>query len=162
MQIVYLTIGIICLVMIFYGAKWLLRTKIIFSFPITEGIKQFTVKNKGTHSICVRKGYFEKSMKYILPILRNFSGDYMESKENFLKWRFRKKGIMYVEHSFFNASEIGTYCIESKISKQNELIMTKETVPATKKLLGILFFVFGINGSFWGIMLSINPNVLVQ
>ena len=148
--------------MIFYGAKWLLRTKIIFSFPITEGIKQFTIKNKGTHSICTRKGYFERSMKYNIPILRNSGGDYIESKENFLKWRFRKKGIMYVEHSIFNANETGTYSIESEISKRNDLILIKETVPATKKLLGILFLVFGVNGSFWGLMLSINPNILVQ
>lgn len=105
-------------------------------------------------------------MKYNFLISKDSSQYIIKSKENSTKWRFRKNGEMFIEHSIFNISETGNYNIKAELLKpnqeQNDLIIIKETVSITKKILGILFLVFGVNGSFWGIMLSINPNVFTQ
>jgi hypothetical protein len=166
MQVIYLLVGIISFIMMFYGAKWLLRYKTVFSFLVSTGGKQFAIKKRGTYSICIKKSHFGKAFKYNFLITKGSGQNKLESKENFLKWSFRKKGKMFVEHTLFKVSEIGNYTIKAELLKpnqdQNDLIIIKETVSITKKILGILFLVFGVNGSFWGIMLFINPTVFAQ
>ncbi len=48
---------------------------------------------------------------------------------------------------------------QTPLSIENITVSIQETITIGKKIFGIIFLVLGINASFWGIMLGINPNL---
>ncbi|KKN91414.1 hypothetical protein LCGC14_0217470 [marine sediment metagenome] len=162
--------------MVFFGAKWLLRSKAIVKLPIAEKIKNFTINRSGLYSVCILGGgYLKTSVGFKILISKSNSQEKIRLKENFLKWRFRKNREIGVEYLHFEIENIGEYHIEIQnpenltVKKSRSIlqsdkpiqsveILIKESVSVAKKLFGVIFLVLGVNISFWGIMLAINPN----
>ena len=151
--------------MIFLGAKWLLRSKTIIQFQIAESQKEFILKKPGLYSICsLGGGYFHKLDIYELEISKKRNQQIIELKDTFPKWRFRKNLKMFIEYKQFKILEIGNYLITIKnqdYKTSNRPILIKESVNVFKRILGILFLVFGVNGSFWSFYLALNPTPFV-
>ncbi len=176
MQILYLIIGLIGLIMVFFGAKWLLRSKTIVNLPIAEKTNNFTINRSGLYSVCILgSAYIKSSVGFNILISKSNSQENIKLKESFLKWRFFKNWNIGVEYLHFKIENIGDYHIEIQnpenlmVEKstsffqlgkpiQSVEILIKESVSTAKKLFGVIFLVLGVNISFWGIMLAINPN----
>jgi len=165
MQILYLAIGLIGLTMTFYGAKWLLRSRTIISFQKAEREKEFNIAIPGLYSVgIIGGGHFKKSGNDEFQISNIKNQQLIELKESYLKWRFRKNWKMFVEYRQFEIDDIGNYKIEIQNHKgqsnqpmRNNQIIITESVKMLKRFLGIIFLVLGVNISFWGIILTINP-----
>jgi len=184
MQLLYLTIGLTGLTMMFFGAKWLLRSKTVVNFPIKEGSKEFKIKKPGVYAVCVMGGGLIKGFgQYNFQLSHSNNQRQIKLKRPILKWRFRKNWVMGVESAQFKISDVGGYKIEitnlSNAATTNSVkkkehksrpnppirgnqILIKATVSLLKKIAGIFFLVLGVQGSFWGILLAINPTVLAQ
>jgi len=181
MQLLYLVIGLTGLTMMFFGAKWLLRYKTVVNFPILEGTKEFTIKKPGLYAACIMGvGYFNNHNEYKFRLTQTNNGQQIKLKRPILKARFRKKWVMGIESVHFRIQDEGDYKIEitnlinatsansakkvTSIASSNppvgiHQILIKATVSVLKKIIGIIFLVVGVQASFWGIMLAINPNV---
>ena len=181
MQLLYLTIGLTGLTMMFFGAKWLLRYKTVANFPILEGSKEFRIKKPGVYAVCIMGvGYFSNYNQYKFQIIRLNSQQQIKLKSPVLKARFRKNWVMGIESVHFSIQDVGDYNIEiTNLSNANPAnsakkaqskdspnppvgihqILIKATVSVIKKITGIFFLVIGVQASFWGGVLAINPNV---
>jgi len=181
MQLLYLTIGLTGLTMTFFGAKWLLRYKTVVNFPILEGSKEFRVKKLGVYGVCIMGvGYLNNYNHYKFQLTNTNNRQQIKLKSPVLKPRFRKNWVMGVESVHFRIQDVGDYKIEitnltnaapaNSVKKTQSIaspnppvrihqILIKATVSVIKKIAGIFFLVIGVQASFWGIVLTINPNV---
>ena len=162
MQILYLLIGLIGLIMLFFGAKWLLRSKTVVKFTINKNIKEFKIGRSGVYAVCfMETRFFNNFGVFHIKIINSDNQERIDMKKNFLKWRFIKNWKKGVEYYQFKIQNAGNYRIEidqANKSIHNIEVLIKESVTVSKKIFGILFLVFGVNISFWGIILAINPN----
>lgn len=178
--------GLIGLTMLFFGLKWSLKSfksKKIIEFPILDSVKEFEIINPGLYSFCIIGGGYVHNSEGFKTLISNVgSQKSIDLEENIIKPRFRKNWKMGVEYLQFKINNIGNYKIEiqnpeklivkksmlktKQIFQSNQLmenieILIKETIPVKKKLFGILFLVLGVNMSAWGIMLTLNPSLLL-
>ena len=184
MQILYIILGVIGLTMTFLGAKWSIksfRAKEIINFPITHFKKDFEIIKPGLYALCIVGGASVNDAGNLRILIKHKDDQHVvELKEHLIKPRFRKKGKIGVEYLQFKILHSGRYQIELKnidnlivkksrltaqqifqspLSFENIEISIKETITIGKKIFGIIFLVLGINASFWGIALSIYPNL---
>lgn len=91
MQIIFFIIGIIGLVMFFFGGKILLqkyKSKIIGELKITEN--EINFEKSGLYSICVVGGGYANNQGNFEAIINN--GTELDTIEKDLKFKFRHKG----------------------------------------------------------------------
>ena len=183
MQILFIVTGIIGLTMFFFGVKWFLKSfnsKEIIEFPFLDNHKEFEIKNTGLYTIQILgAAQITNSGQFTIRLINKDNQKNIALKDYFLKPRFRKNWKIGIEYLHFKITESGNYIIKlenqnSFVAKKSMLkinspfqqnkpsnnlkIIIKEAITPSKKLLSILFLVLGVNISFWGILLTINPN----
>lgn len=180
MQIIFLLIGIVGLVMFFFGGKILIekyRNKIIAELKLTENDINF--EKKGLYSICIVGGGYANNLGNFDAKITNKEIE-LDTIEKPLKFKFYHKGRLATEFYQFEVENPGIHKIIFKnfedlevkesmlISKrllQRKLpiekigIIVKETSSSSNFIIGLLMTVFGFNIAGWGIILAFNPNI---
>lgn len=184
MQILFIVLGLIGLTMTFFGVKWTFKSfkaKEIIGFPLSYLKKEFEIIRPGLFTLSiVGGGFVDNSGSFRVLVKRKDNQKVIDLKENFMKPRFSKNWKIGVEYLQFNISHPGLYKVEienaedlvvkksmlktkqvfqSPLPVENIEISIRETIPISKKLLGIIFLVLSVNMSAWGIMLGINPEL---
>jgi len=180
MQIIFLLIGIVGIVMFFFGGKMLIekyRTKIIGELKLTENEIEF--KKSGLYSICiVGGGYVNNLGNFEARITSNETE--LDTFEKQLKFKFYHKGRLATEFYQFEVENPGIHKIifiniedlevkesmlaskrlfQKKLSIEKIGIIVKETSPNSKFIIGLLMTIFGFNIAGWGIILAFNPQI---
>jgi hypothetical protein len=179
----FFLIGIIGLVMFFFGMKTLIkkyRSKAIAEIDFSEKPSEINIEKIGSYAVCiVGGGHANNKGDFDLYITND--GNQLDVFEKQMKFKFRHKGKLATEFYQFEIVNAGKYKFEFKniadlevkesmlLSKrlfQNNLpinnieIVIKETSSNSKFIIGLLMAVFGFNISGWGIILAFNPNIL--
>lgn len=180
MQIIFLLIGIVGLVMFFFGSKILIekyRNKIISELKLTEN--EINFEKVGLYSICVVGGGYANNLgNFEAKIMSN--GIELDTIEKQLKFKFHHKGRLATEFYQFEVENPGIHKIIFKsfedlevkesmlVSKrlfQKKLpiekigIIVKETSLSSNFIIGLLMTIFGFNIAGWGIILAFNPQL---
>ena len=180
MQIIFLLIGIIGLVMSFFGGKMLIekyRNKIISELKLTEN--EINFEKIGSYSICVVGGGYANNLGNFEAKITN-NGSELDTIEKQLKFKFHHKGRLVTEFYQFEVENPGMHKIIFKsiedlevkesmlVSKrlfQKKLpiekigIIVKETSSSSKFIIGLFMTISGFNIAGWGIILAFNPQV---
>ena len=131
MQIISLLIGIIGLVMFFFGGKMLIqkyRSKIIGELNLTEN--EVNIENTGFYSICiVGGGYVNNLGNFDAKIISN--GTELEVVEKQMKIKFRHKGRLATEFYQFEIENPGIHKI---LFNNIEDLEVKESMLVSKRL----------------------------
>ena len=176
--------GLTGLAMLFAGAKWSVesfKSNDIVEFPIIDKLKEFEIIKSGLYAVCIVGGFYVHNLAGFKTSIFNIHNQkQIDLKEPNLKFRFRKKWKVGIEHLHFRIIEAGRYKIEiqlpEKLTVKESMLTTKQPfqssqpienievlikgiVPLGKKILGIVFLVLGVNLSVWGILLSIIPKL---
>lgn len=164
--------------MLFFGAKWtiqLFRYKalIVLSLPVNE--QELIVKRAGRYALCLTGGSRVSNHGGFKAIIRNTSTEQeIKTINYFVMPSFYYRGKLAAEYLHFDLPE-GKYTIklenpfDLRISKpplptaftktsRNPTFLIKTSMPVFKQIMAIVFLVSGVNMSFWGIYLTINPN----
>jgi len=184
MQILFLALGLVGFIITIFGARWNFRsfqTKEIIGFSIIELEKEFVIKKPGLFTICIiGGGYLNNNDNFRILVKSKENQKVIDLKENCIKPRFRRNCKIGIEYRQFSISDSGIYKVEienvkdlivkksmlktkqifqSPLPIKNIEVLIKETIPISKKLLGIVFFILGLNMFFWGIILGVTPEL---
>ena len=180
MQIIFLLIGIIGLVMFFFGGKILIekyRNKIISELKLAEN--EINFEKVGSYSICVVGGGYANNLGNFEAKITN-NGTELDTIEKQLKFKFHHKGRLATEFYQFEVESPGIHKIifkniedlevkesmlvskrlfQKKLPIEKISIIVKETSSSSKFIIGLLMTIFGFNIAGWGIILAFNPQV---
>jgi hypothetical protein len=179
MQILFLSLGIIGLVMSFFGLKWLIqvwRSKRIAEIEFDENPHDINFENTGLHSISfVDAGYAKDIGNFTVSISKDEK--YVDVTETLMKMKFHDKNRLTTEFYQFEIESIGKYFIqfkniddlemkrsmlmpirlfETRLNTNGISVLIRQAQSNTKRLTAILFLVFGVNISGWGFILASN------
>ena len=185
MQIIFLFIGIISLLLLIYSIKLVinqLRLKEISVFNLTEKPKNFEITKSGIHSICMIGISSDFKISGLDASIITPNGKQIDLTENLISYSYLRKRVKTFEQWNFKTSHNGKHTLiiknlEDYISRNPILksrkplsnrktetkslkILVKQSVSIKHRLISIVGLVLGVNGSFWGIILGINPNIL--
>ena len=172
------------LILFFVGGRWMyaaLKSKEIIKFPLDNQKQEFRVDKPGLFSFSlIGGGYVKNSGGFRASVKRKEYHIKVESHEPFIKAIIMKNWRIGVEYLHFKISDSGIYIVEidgvkdlvikGSILKIKQLyqrsipskyieVSIRETIPPTKQLFGIIFFVLGANITAWGIILGLNLNI---
>lgn len=183
-QIILIALGFLgvalILISISWGYRWM-RFQTILRFPLARGKANFTIKKAGFYSICFYEARYAKSSgNFRLDVIDAQTKLTIPSKEflikpqffkdlgvglEFLQLRFEKTGdyILELEHQedlIVKTTMIPLARFFQKKAPTNQIeVMVKTSLPIWKRILTIIFLVFGINIIAWGIITLINPEI---
>jgi hypothetical protein len=181
MQIIFLLIGIIGLVMFFFGVKMLIekyRDKIISEIKLTENEIKF--EKVGLYSICVVGGGYANNMGNFKVKIAN-DGTELNTIEKHLKFKFHHKGRLATEFYQFEVENPGIHKIifkniedlevkesmlfskrlfQKKLPIEKIGLIVKETSSSTNFIIGLLMTTLGLQIAVWGMILAFNPELI--
>lgn len=185
MQIIFIFIGIISFPLLIYSIKLVinqLKLKEIIVFDLTEKTKDFQITKNGIHSICMLGISSDFKISGLEASIITPNGKQINLTENLIRYSSLRKRVKIVEQWKFETNQKGKYTLSitnlddyisrnpiltsgklfsnRKIETKSLKILVKQSVSTKHRLISIIGLVLGINGSFWGIMLGINPNLL--
>ncbi len=181
MQILFILVGILGLIMIFFGSKLLIkrRNKIIAELKLTSSENQINFENPGLYSISIVGGGYAKNIaNFKIKILSSsFQLDAVEKKN---KLRFHYKGRLATEFYQFEIVETGIYkflfkaiedlevkesmlaskrLFQKKLPLENIGIVVREASPNWTYIVGLTLTIIGLQIMLLGITLVLNPQL---
>lgn len=163
-----------------WGLRWI-RAKTIVQFPLQKGQMTFDIAEPGDYALCFYEARTAKADgNFGFEIIYKPKNLIIETKEILLKPQFFKNSGVGVEFCYFHLEDVGEYTVrfqnsEDLILKNSMLrlvrffqksipihsveVLIKESLPTWKKILTLVFLVFGINVMAWGIVAIFHPEM---
>ncbi len=183
MQIIFLLIGIIGLIMFYYGFRIFIKKyrckTAIAELDFNENSTDINFKKSGLYSISFIGGSYANNTGNLDVTITNDNED-VEIVEKLIKGSFLYNNKIGTEFYQFEIENPGLYKMQfynidnlelkqsklvSKRSFQNNLpienirVIVKEAITNFKYIFSILLMVFGFNIAGWGMILAFNPSI---
>lgn len=179
MQLLFIGIGLMSLVMLYYSIKYLIksyRCKTIIEFPLDSIKHELEFKTIGLYSFCFIGAKHVSNDGTFNAMIYNRNNVSVRLNTSFPNYTFRKKGIYGIEFYKFRIKEAGRYTLQLtnhtglKVNQsmlpigrllQNDSdtshlkVRIKQTISSWERFVSIVGLVLGVNGLAWGIMIGV-------
>ncbi len=176
MKFFFIIIFIIGLFLVRYAYNWFLEMKskkVLFNFNLGEVNKIIDVEN-GIYSLSFLGDGFVMPTNTFKVLIEFLNGnERVEVSKNLLNYRFKKGNKKGIEYLRFEINKPGGYelkiinpdslimkksmlkskrLIQKKMNIEDIRVLIKEFTPVKKRVLSIIFLIFGVNCILWGLI----------
>ena len=134
MQLIFILIGIIGVLLLFYSIRILIKSsknKVVTVFNLDSESREIQLNSTGLYSLCFLGAGFVDDQGRLGAELKSENGNLIKIKKTFPNYRFRKNGQLGLEFWHFEIAQSGKYTLT--FNNLNDLI-AKHSMLISKRI----------------------------